>query len=146
MVSSVTGGFGHLSNMYGTVAKSVEQGLQYGVSLLIPKSPVLLVVSGVAWYYGRCLAITYAPGILASHFIKVTEAFMNSVSIGRALGTAFTAPMFTPHILPYTVDFVGLLSYGFVTIIGNLAIKYLFKEADDSNTPPAEEKKAKSVD
>ena len=116
---------------YESIAARLEQGVAYGAALLIPKSPILAVVGAGVWIYGRWVAITYAPGLLADHFINMTIVFMKSATIGKAVGVALIAPIFTPQVLPFVVDLTGFGAAALVVIIGNLAIKHLMKKKSE---------------
>ena len=129
--------------LYESMASSLQKGASYGVSLLVPESPALFLIGTAAWYYGRCVAITYAPGAVANHFIQITVVFMKSITIGKAVGTAVIAPILTPQVLPFVIEVTGCGAFAVVVIIGNLMLRHLLKKKEEAPKKEAPEKPLK---
>ena len=89
----------------------------------IPRRPWIGVVSGGAFWYGRRVALTYAPGILADYFIKLTITFVGSETAGKVVGMTVVAPMFTPSVTPLAAMATGGILFYAVSLICNLAVQ-----------------------
>ncbi len=109
-------------------SESLGDGVAAVVKFGVPKGWGL-VVSGCAFWYGKRVALTYAPGIVANYFINSTIVFTGSTVTGKALGITIVAPMFTPSVVPWVAFGIGCALFYIVAVICNLIQKYLLKKA-----------------
>jgi hypothetical protein len=110
-------------------SESLGDGVAAVVKFGVPKGWGV-VVSGCAFWYGKRVALTYAPGIVANYFINSTIVFTGSTVTGKALGITVVAPMFTPSVVPWVAFGVGCALFYTVAVICNLIQKYLLKKAE----------------
>lgn len=61
---------------YSRMVQRTERGIAFVATAWIPQRPWVGVVSGGAFWYGRRVALTFAPGMLADRFIKLTVTFV----------------------------------------------------------------------
>ena len=73
----------------------------------IPQKPWIAAVSGVAWWYGHQVALTYGPGLIADHLIEATVAYMGNATLGKILGATIVAPVITPSVTPWVATAAG---------------------------------------
>lgn len=112
---------------YNGFVRKIEIGVSYCTTAWIPQRPWVAAVSGGAWWYGRRVALTYAPGYIANHFIRMTVIFLGSETAGTFLGTTLVAPMFTPSLTPMVATAAGGVLFYIVALICNLAVKLFGK-------------------
>jgi len=120
------------------IYQKLEKGVSFVITSWIPKEPWIAAVAGFAAWYGRRVALTYAPGYLANYFIKATVTFIGSETIGKITGATIVAPLITPTLTPWVAAAAGFAMFCVISIICNL-VKKLF---DKYCCPKKEEKEA----
>lgn len=99
----------------------VEAGIAYVATIWIPKQPLGFAAACIGGWYGRQVAVGYAPGLVAHYFKESAVAYMGSASVGAAVNASVIAPVASQIIVPYLVDFIGFIAFALVGIICNLA-------------------------
>lgn len=110
---------------YDKARSGMEAAVSAVATAWIPHHPVIGIIAGCAMWYGRQVALTYAPGWIADMFINCTITFIGSTSAGTFLGTTVVAPMMTPGLVPLAAAAVGFGTFYLISLIGNLAYKIL---------------------
>lgn len=110
---------------YATVVQQTEKIISMGVSSGIPQRPWIAAVASAACWYGRRVALTYAPGYLANRFIQMTILFLGSETMGTLIGTTVVAPMLTPSLVPTAAMVAGLALFYLTTVSANLVVKII---------------------
>ncbi len=98
----------------------VTEGLSFVATAWIPEKPWAIAAVSIAGWYGRQVALTYAPGIIANYFIQTTAAYVMG---GTILGATIVAPMLTPSIVPLWAIATGAAFMYVVGLIVNLIQK-----------------------
>lgn len=111
--------------MYNYLRDKINAGTTVLATAWIPQTPAVAVFAGCSLWYGRQVALTYAPGYLANYFINLTVAFMGTATVGKVIGATIVAPVMTPSMTPFIATAVGLAMFYCASVIGNL-IKKIF--------------------
>jgi hypothetical protein len=112
-----------------TILSTANNYIEEGSALLgrfsVPQSgPVWLFASAAAWY-GRRIALTYAPGFLADYCIYSTIHSMGE-TVGRVVGTTVVAPAMVPSLVPMAAAVTAVGFWYTAVVIGNL-VHLIFK-------------------
>ncbi len=113
------------TRMYDSLVQHTEQGVHLLTTCWIPQKPWVAVLAGAACWYGRRVALTYVPGLLANYFIHMTVIFTGSVTIGKVVGATVVAPMLTPSLVPWAATIIGFGLLYLVATICNIFNKYV---------------------
>lgn len=110
--------------MCESLVKKLEQGMTVLATAWIPQKPWIAVVSSCAGWYGRQVALTYGPGLIADYFINSTIVFMGNATMGKIVGAAVVAPIITPTVTPWVAVAAGFIMFYVASLICNLAQKF----------------------
>lgn len=110
--------------IYDNIISGVRNATNAVATAWIPEKPWVATFGVVALWYGRRVALTYAPGYLADYFIKITVAFVGNQMVGKSVGAAFVAPIMVPSITPWAAFAFGSMLFYIACVIGNLVQKY----------------------
>lgn len=105
------------------IVNKIERGMTYVSKSFVPQSPYTLAFGSFAWWYGKRLGETYAPGYISDYFINRTITYMGSETLGRTTGMMIVAPMFTPELAPLAAFAAGCVMCCIAILIGNLVHK-----------------------
>ncbi len=109
------------------MCSSLHHHMTRAVSLVatawVPDSPIKAVAGGIAWWYGRQVALTYLPGIISQYLIDVTAA---NISIGgTVLGVTVVAPLFTPGAVYWLSLAAACASFYIAVVVYNVAERFI---------------------
>ena len=113
-------------SFYDKITSAADKGVALLASAFIPRSPFGLMLAGAGMWYGRRVALTYAPGYIAQHFINMTITFVGSATFGKMIGFTVVAPMLTPSVVPFVATLVGCLFFCLIALICNVIQRVLF--------------------
>lgn len=111
--------------MFFRVNHYIERGSSALGRLLVPQSGPVWLIAGAAAWYGRRVALTYAPGYLAQYCIRSTINSMGE-TMGNIIGTTVVAPAMVPSLVPIAATITAIGFWYTAVIIGNL-VHQLFK-------------------
>ncbi len=140
-ITNFVGGMIMVSALYDQALTGFEKTVAAVSTAWIPRKPWIGFVGVCACWYGRRVALTYAPGYVANYFIQATIVFTGSATIGKATGIALVAPMFTPSVVPWVATITGLALLYSVVLICNLFQQYVIEKIGQ-NTKIADSKKS----
>lgn len=106
-------------NLYDQMTTGVERGMTVLATAWIPHNPVTLGLAAAVCWYGRRVALTYAPGYIAQYFINFTVTSMGATT-GKIIGATVIAPLFTPSLVPITAAVFGCALFYSISVICNL--------------------------
>ncbi len=107
------------------IVDKITEGITLLATAWIPKKPWVAALATFALWYGRRVALTYAPGFIANYLINATAAY---VGVGGAfIGATIVAPLLTPTIVPWVATIAGVALCYIVSVIANIVQKYLFE-------------------
>jgi hypothetical protein len=121
--------------MYDYLVEKIESGVQAISTAWIPKKPWIAAVAAGASWYGRRVALTYAPGKIADFCINRTIVFMGSETAGKIVGATIVAPLIVPDLTPLVAVAAGAIAFYLIAAIGNL-VQHLFERWQQSRQPP----------
>jgi hypothetical protein len=122
----------HYVDMYG---KEVNRGMQILASLWIPQKPWIYAVATGAGWYGRQVALTYGPGLVANYFINNTVAYMGAA--GKVIGATIVAPAMTPAVVPWVAIATSCAAFIIAAVICNIAL-HIFRYCRDRRAVASE--------
>lgn len=104
--------------------EKVAEGVSIVSTAWIPRKPWVAALAGFAFWYGRRVALTYAPGVIANFLINTTANYMIG---GSFIGATVVAPMLTPSIVPWVALAFGCALFYLISVISNFVQKYIFE-------------------
>ncbi len=115
-----------MTTYFNTITSHVDKGTTLLVKLWTPQKGWITVAAAAAWWYGRQVALTYAPSLVADYFIDKTAAYLGSATLGKVIGATIVAPAMTPSIVPWVAVAAGFGFFILTVIICNIAL-FIFR-------------------
>lgn len=111
--------------MFSTANTYIERGSAQLGRFLVPQSGPIWIIAAAAAWYGRRVALTYAPGYLADYCIRSSISSMGE-TMGRVVGATVVAPAMVPSLVPVAAGVTAVAFWYATVLVGNF-VHQLFK-------------------